>query len=127
MFYSKKSLGQNFLIDQNIIKKIINLKNIKNKDVVEIGPGKGAITEEILKQHPRSLTIIEKDNYLLKKLNDKYKRNKSFSYNDRKGIKEFIISTFNSFNKGKLKNIKCDYSDLRYDRLAKKYRDIIES
>ena len=40
MFYSKKSLGQNFLKDQNIIKKIINLKNIKNKDVVEIGPGK---------------------------------------------------------------------------------------
>ena len=61
--------------------------------------------------------------YFLKK----YKRNKSFSYNDRKGIKDFIISTFNSFNKGKLKNIKCDYSDLRYDRLAKKYRDIIES
>ena len=58
MFYSKKSLGQNFLKDQNIIKKIINLKNIKNKDIVEIGPGKGAITEEILKHHPNSLTII---------------------------------------------------------------------
>lgn len=83
MFYSKKSLGQNFLKDQNIIKKIINLKNIKNKDIVEIGSGKGAITEEILKQHPNSLTIIEKDNYLLKKLNDKYKKNKSISfYND---------------------------------------------
>ena len=83
MFYSKKSLGQNFLKDQNIIKKIINLKNIKNKDIVEIGPGKGAITEEILKHHPNSLTIIEKDNYLLKKLNDKYKKNKSISfYND---------------------------------------------
>ena len=61
--------------------------------------------------------------YFLKK----YKRNKPFSYDDRKGIKDFIISTFNSFNKGKLGNIKCDYSDLRYDRLAKKYRDIIES
>ena len=73
MFYSKKSLGQNFLKDKNIIKKIINLKNIKNKDIVEIGPGKGAITEEILKHHPNALTIIEKDNYLLKKLNEKYK------------------------------------------------------
>ena len=48
MFYSKKSLGQNFLIDKNIIKKIINVKNIKNKDVVEIGPGNGALTNQIL-------------------------------------------------------------------------------
>jgi 16S rRNA (adenine1518-N6/adenine1519-N6)-dimethyltransferase len=80
MFYSKKSLGQNFLKDQNIIKKIINLKNIKNKDIVEIGPGKGAITEEILKHHPNSLTIIEKDNYLLKKLNEKYKNYNSIRF-----------------------------------------------
>jgi len=48
MFYSKKSLGQNFLIDKNIIKKIINVKNIENKDVVEIGPGNGALTNQIL-------------------------------------------------------------------------------
>jgi 16S rRNA (adenine1518-N6/adenine1519-N6)-dimethyltransferase len=83
MFYSKKSLGQNFLKDENIIKKIINLKNIKNKDIVEIGPGKGAITENILKHHPNSLTIIEKDNFLLKKLNEKYKNNDSIRfYND---------------------------------------------
>ena len=61
--------------------------------------------------------------YFLKK----YKRNKSFTYDDRQGIKDFIISTFNTFNEGKLKNIRCDYSNLRYDRLAKKYRDIIES
>ena len=55
MFYSKKSLGQNFLQDQNIIKKIINLKNIKNKDIVEIGPGNGAITDKILNHGPKSL------------------------------------------------------------------------
>ena len=50
MKYVKKSLGQNFLIDKNIIKKIINLVEIKNKDIIEIGPGKGALTEEILKK-----------------------------------------------------------------------------
>ncbi len=61
--------------------------------------------------------------YLLKK----YKRNRTIGYDDRKGIKDFIISSFNSFNEGKLKNIKCDYSNLRYDKLAKKYKDIIES
>jgi 16S rRNA (adenine1518-N6/adenine1519-N6)-dimethyltransferase len=38
---AKKSLGQNFLIDQNIIDKIINAVEIKNKSVLEIGPGTG--------------------------------------------------------------------------------------
>jgi len=83
MFYSKKSLGQNFLQDQNIIKKIINLKNIKNKDIVEIGPGNGAITDKILNHGPKSLIVIEKDCYLLEKLKKKYKGNKLIRfYND---------------------------------------------
>ena len=61
MEYLKKSLGQNFLIDKNIIRKIITLVNLKNKNIIEIGPGKGALTEEILKEKPKSITIIEKD------------------------------------------------------------------
>ena len=48
--FLKKSLGQNFLIDQNVIKKIINLVEVKNQNIVEIGPGKGALTKEILKK-----------------------------------------------------------------------------
>ena len=36
MKFSKKSLGQNFLIDKNVIKKITSLVNISNKDIVEI-------------------------------------------------------------------------------------------
>ena len=73
MLISKKSLGQNFLIDNNISKKIVNLaKNISEKNIIEIGPGKGAITDEIIKQVPKSLIIIEKDNqlyeFLLKKV-----------------------------------------------------------
>tara|TARA_B100000886_G_scaffold333820_1_gene288463 strand:+ start:183 stop:956 length:774 start_codon:yes stop_codon:yes gene_type:complete len=83
MYYSKKSLGQNFLIDQNIIRKIINLRNIKNKDVVEIGPGNGALTDEILNLNPSSLIVIEKDNFLIEKLKEKYKKIKSIKfYND---------------------------------------------
>ena len=50
MKYAKKSLGQNFLIDLNIIKKIINLTDVYNKDILEIGPGKGALTDQILKK-----------------------------------------------------------------------------
>ena len=45
----KKSLGQNFLIDKNIINIITELGNISNKDnVLEIGPGTGNLTEHIL-------------------------------------------------------------------------------
>ena len=44
MQYAKKSLGQNFLIDLNVLNKIVNIINIKNKNVVEIGPGKGSLT-----------------------------------------------------------------------------------
>ncbi len=75
MYYAKKSLGQNFLVDTNIIKKIVNLKNIYNKDVIEIGPGKGALTKEILNNKPKSLILIEKDDHLSNNLKLKYKGN----------------------------------------------------
>ena len=72
MHYSKKSLGQNFLVDNNIIKKIVKLTDIYNKNILEIGPGKGALTEQILKSRPKSLILIEKDNNLSKTLKEKY-------------------------------------------------------
>ena len=75
MNLAKKSLGQNFLVDKNIIKKIVNLSKIGNKHVIEIGPGKGALTDEILKKNPKTLTIIEKDFALVKILEEKYSTN----------------------------------------------------
>lgn len=72
MRYAKKSLGQNFLIDKNIIKKIIDLVQINNKNIIEIGPGEGALTNEIIKKNPKSLILIEKDTELVKKLKVKY-------------------------------------------------------
>ena len=50
MIKAKKSLGQNFLIDQNIIHKIVNIVEVKNKNILEIGPGTGNLTKEILKK-----------------------------------------------------------------------------
>ena len=76
MIFAKKSLGQNFLIDKNIIKKIVNLIDINNKDVIEIGPGKGELTDQILSNKPKSLQIIEKDSNLFKILKLKYSNNK---------------------------------------------------
>ena len=68
MIKAKKSLGQNFLIDQNIINKIVNIINIKDKSILEIGPGTGNLTKDILKKKPKKLIVIEKDNDLAKSL-----------------------------------------------------------
>jgi len=69
---AKKSLGQNFLIDQNIIDKIIHTVEVKNKSILEIGPGTGNLTKNILKEKPKKLIVIEKDNYLAESLKKNY-------------------------------------------------------
>ena len=90
MNFSKKSLGQNFLIDPNIKRKIINLVKINNNNIVEIGPGKGSLTDEILKKEPKSLILIEKDEVLYNQLKEKYKSKKNIKiYN--KDILKFNI------------------------------------
>ena len=53
------------------------MSTLKNRNILEIGPGRGALTDEILKQHPKLLTIIEKDNEMVKYLNEKYHQNKN--------------------------------------------------
>ncbi len=72
MKYFKKSLGQNFLTDKNIIKKILRMVKIKNENIIEIGPGRGALTDEILKMSPKKLILIEKDNSLAEELKLRY-------------------------------------------------------
>ena len=69
MIKAKKSLGQNFLIDQNIIDKIINTVEIKDKPILEIGPGTGNLTKNILKKKPKKILVIEKDHNLAELLN----------------------------------------------------------
>ena len=69
-FKHKKSLGQNFLINKKILKRIISLKNFKNQEVVEVGPGKGYLTEFIIKKKPSKLILIEKDRELETVLSD---------------------------------------------------------
>ena len=72
MIKSKKSLGQNFLIDKNILEKIINTTNIENKSILEIGPGTGNLTSYILKKNPKKMIVIEKDNELSSNLKKKF-------------------------------------------------------
>ena len=72
-FRSKKSLGQNFLIDQNILRKIVEVGEIsKNDNILEIGPGTGNLTKYILETKPKSVTAIEKDVELVKALKIKF-------------------------------------------------------
>jgi len=69
---AKKSLGQNFLIDENILEKITNSADIYNKIILEIGPGTGNLTSYILKKNPKKMFVIEKDNKLASDLENKF-------------------------------------------------------
>jgi 16S rRNA (adenine1518-N6/adenine1519-N6)-dimethyltransferase len=81
MFRHKKKLGQNFLINEEIIKKIADIGKVdKNTNIIEIGPGSGNLTEELLKKNPREIFAIEFDKDLSNYL-DKIKNNyKNFNY-----------------------------------------------
>ena len=73
-FFPKKSLGQNFLNNESIIKKIVELGQIKNDStILEIGPGTGNLTSEIIKRKPKKMYAIEKDEHLYLHLKEKFK------------------------------------------------------
>ena len=80
MLIPKKSLGQNFLIDKNICKKITKLSTIKGKNIIEIGPGTGQLTEEIIQGKPKKLILIEKDKDLISILQTKYQSFKNIEF-----------------------------------------------
>ncbi len=73
MIKAKKSLGQNFLINKDILKKIVSTADIKDKTILEIGPGTGNLTSYILEKKPKKFFVIEKDNKLAIDLKNKFK------------------------------------------------------
>ena len=89
----KKSLGQNFLIDKNIIKKIVETEHINSHDfILEVGPGTGNLTEFILKKNPKKIFVIEKDKNLIEVLKKKFKNQIIIIENDILRISENEIS-----------------------------------
>jgi len=106
LYKPKKSLGQNFLIDKNIAKKIVNTTIIKNKYVVEIGPGTGFLTDEIIKKKPKKLYLIEKDYFLYLNLKEKYHSYKNI---------EIINDDALKFNLKNIKEKKKIISNLPYN------------
>ena len=91
MIKPKKSLGQNFLIDKNIIDRITNIVAIRDKSILEIGPGTGNLTQSILEKNPKKITVIEKDNYLAELLNKKLNTEINIINNDILEIDENYI------------------------------------
>ncbi len=92
MIRTKKSLGQNFLIDRNILEKIVNVVQIKDKTILEVGPGTGNLTSFILKKKPKKIFVVEKDDNLVNKLNETFKDQIAIINDDVLKIKESSLS-----------------------------------
>ena len=92
MIRAKKSLGQNFLTDRLVLDKIVNSAPIKNKIVLEVGPGTGNLTSFILKKNPKKLLVIEKDNDLADNLNNIFKDQLTLINDDILNIDENTLS-----------------------------------
>ena len=102
---ANKKLGQNFLIDYNVINQIIDKSNIQKDDlVIEIGPGLGTLTAKLL-EHAGKVIAIELDDRMIKILNDRFKLYDNFSllHEDilKVNLKELI-----SKSKEELSNVK---------------------
>ena len=91
MIKPKKSLGQNFLIDENIINKITDLIEIKDKWILEVGPGTGNLTLSILNKKPKKMYVVEKDNNLALILSKKFKDQVTIINNDILNLDESLI------------------------------------
>ena len=69
---AKKSIGQNFLIDREVLEKNVSKVKIADKEILEIGPGSGNLTSYILKKKPKKFFVIEKDDELSLILKEKF-------------------------------------------------------
>ena len=99
----KKSLGQNFINDTNLLSKIVDDGKISTKDtILEIGPGTGSLTNEILKKKPKKLIVVEKDN----------------------NLSEFLFNRFGDQIKILNKDILTCYKDFNYDEPIKVFGNL---
>ena len=91
MIRAKKSLGQNFLIDREVIEKITNVVQIKDKTILEVGPGTGNLTSFILKKNPKKMFVIEKDDDLAINLSETFKDQLTIINDDILQVDENLI------------------------------------
>ena len=104
---ANKSLGQNFLINNEVVENIINSSEISEEDmVIEIGPGLGTLTKYLLEKSGKVL-CIELDNKMIKILQDRFNLYDNFELINADVLK-VDLNTIISENKksGKIKNVK---------------------
>ena len=89
---AKKSLGQNFLIDREVLEQIVSTCDITNKEILEIGPGTGNLTTYILKKNPKKVYVVEKDDELAALLKEKFEDEIKIINNDILKVDETKIS-----------------------------------
>ena len=88
MIRAKKSLGQNFLTDRNVLEKIVSVVDIKDKTILEIGPGTGNLTSFIIKNNPKKVHVIEKDDELANNLREVFNSEIAITNDDVLNIDE---------------------------------------
>mgnify|MGYP001178388775 CR=1 FL=1 len=104
----KKSLGQNFLIDKNIIRKIINIIDVKKNNIIlEIGPGYGALTKELINFDSKFIYAVEKDKILYEFLKNKF--------SNFKNLKLINSDILDLLKKNKLKKNVIVFGNLPYN------------
>ena len=91
MIRAKKSLGQNFLIDREVLEKITNVVQIKDKTILEVGPGTGNLTSFILKKNTKKMFVIEKDDELAINLGETFKDQLTIINDDILQVDENLI------------------------------------
>ncbi len=102
---ANKSLGQNFLIDEEVLDKIVECSNINEKDlVIEIGPGLGTLTSKLLEKAGKVIAI-ELDEKMIKILNDRFYLYKNFILINEDVLK-LDLNKLIADNKGELKKVK---------------------
>ena len=99
IFKPKKSLGQNFLIDRNVLEQIVDVIDITDKEILEIGPGSGNLTNYIIKKNPKKIYVIEKDNDLASLLKEKFHNEITVFNKDVLSVSEDKIS-INKLSRG---------------------------
>lgn len=79
---AKKALGQNFLIDEEALFDIAHSVRVESKNIIEVGPGYGALTDYLIAQKPATLTLVELDTDMIAILKEKYPKTVNILHQD---------------------------------------------
>ena len=104
---ANKSLGQNFLINEEVINNIVNCSQITENDmVIEIGPGLGTLTKRLL-ENAKKVLCVELDTKMIEILNDRFSENEKFEVINEDILKVDLnkIIKYNKENNN-IKNVK---------------------